>query len=120
MRNALIYTLFIFLLVSCEDIQVVDQQPINLGATAKGTDITSIITTNKSTTIVANTTVGAKYSIQIQRFGNSEQPLKTVGFTADSQSTIKTINLNELPAGMYDLHLIDISGTIIKKPLILN
>ena len=119
MRNALIYTLFIFLLVSCEDIQVIDT-PINLGATAKGTDITSIITTNKSTTIVANTTVGAKYSIQIQRFGNSEQPLKTVGFTADSQSTIKTINLNELPAGMYDLHLIDISGTIIKKPLIIN
>jgi hypothetical protein len=55
----------------------------------------------------------------LYKFGNTE-PVKTVGFTADSQSTIKTINLNELPAGMYDLHLIDISGTIIKKPLILN
>jgi hypothetical protein len=118
MKNALIYTLFIFLLVSCEDIQVIDA-PINLGATAKGTDITSIITTNKSTTIVANTTVGAKYSIQIQSFGKTE-PLKTIGFTADSEATIKTINLNELPTGMYDLYLIDISGTIIKKPLILN
>ena len=119
MRHAFIYILFILFLVSCEDIQVVDQ-PINLGATAVGTDITSIITTNKSTTIVTNTTVGAKYSIQVYKFGNTEQPLKTIGFTADSQSTIKTINLTELPAGMYDLHLIDISGTIIKKPLILN
>ena len=119
MRNAFIYTLFIFLLVSCEDIQVVEQQPISLGATAVGTDITSIITINKSTTLVANTTVGAKYSIQIYKFGNSE-PVKTTGFTADSEAKIKTINLNELPAGMYDLQLIDITGTIIKKPLILN
>ena len=118
MRHAFIYILFILLLVSCEDIQVVEK-PINLGATATGTDITSIVTANKSTTIVANTTAGAKYSIQIQSFGKTE-PLKTVGFTADSQSTIKTINLSELPAGIYDLHLIDISGTIIKKPLILN
>ena len=119
MRHAFIYILFIFFLVSCEDIQVIDT-PINLGATATGTDIKSIITANKSTTIVAKTTVGAKYSIQIQPFGNSEQPLKTVGFTAESEATIKTINLSELPAGMYDLYLIDISGTIIKKPLILN
>lgn len=118
MRNAFIYILFIFFLVSCEDIQVVDQ-PINLGATATGTDIKSIVVVNKSTTIVANTTAGAKYSIQVYKFGNTE-PVKTVGFTADSEATIKTINLSELPVGMYDLHLIDISGTIIKKPLILN
>lgn len=118
MRHAFIYILFILFLVSCEDIQVVEQ-PINLGATAKGTDITSIVTVNKSTTIVAKTTEGAKYSIQIQSFGKTE-PLKTIGFTADSEATIKTINLSELPVGMYDLHLIDISGTIIKKPLILN
>jgi hypothetical protein len=107
------------ILVSCQDIEVL-QKEINLGATSVGTDIKSIVVVNKSTTIVANTTVGAKYSIQIQPFGNSEQPLKTVGFTAESEATIKTINLNELPAGMYDLYLIDISGTIIKKPLILN
>ena len=119
MRHAFIYILFIFFLVSCEDIQLVEQQPISLGATAVGTDITSIITTNKSTTLVAKTKEGAKYSIQLYKFGNTE-PVKTIGFTADSQSTIKTINLNELPAGIYDLHLIDISGTIIKKPLILN
>ena len=118
MRHAFIYILFVLLLVSCEEIQVVEN-PINLGATANGTDITSIVVVNKSTTIVANTTTGAKYSIQIFAFGNSE-PIKTVGFTATSGATIKTINLSELPAGMYDLHLIDISGTIIKKPLILN
>lgn len=118
MRHAFIYILFILFLVSCEDIQVVEQ-PISLGATATGTDISSIVTLNKSTTIVAKTTEGAKYSVQIYPFGKSE-PIKTIGFTASESSTIKTINLSELPAGMYDLHLIDISGTIIKKPLILN
>ena len=118
MRHAFVF-IFLMILVSCQDIEVLERETINLGATAKGTDIASIITTNKSTTIVANTTVGAKYSIQIQPFGKTE-PLKTVGFTAESEATIKTINLSELPAGMYDLYLIDISGTIIKKPLILN
>ena len=118
MRHAFIYILLFSLLVSCEDIEVVER-PINLGASATGTDITSIVTVNKSTTIVAKTTEGAKYSIQVYKFGNTE-PVKTVGFTASSEATIKTINLSELPAGMYDLHLIDISGTIIKKPLILN
>ena len=118
MRHAFIYILLFSFLVSCEDIQVVEQ-PINLGATATGTDITSIVTANKSTTIVASTTAGAKYSVQVYPFGKSE-PIKTVGFTASEASTIKTINLSELPAGIYDLHLIDISGTIIKKPLILN
>ena len=118
MKHAFIYILLFSFLVSCEDIKVVER-PIDLGATATGTDITSIITLNKSTTVIANTTVGAKYSIQVYPFGKSE-PIKTVGFTASESATIKTINLSELPAGMYDLHLIDISGTIIKKPLILN
>jgi len=117
MRHAIVF-IFLMILVSCQDIEVLERE-IDLGATAKGTDITSITVSNKSTTIVANTTAGAKYSIQVYTFGKTE-PVKTVGFTADSDATIKTINLNELPVGMYDLHLIDISGTIIKKPLILN
>lgn len=118
MRHAFVF-IFLMILVSCQDIEVLEKETINLGATATGTDITSIVVANKSTTIIAKTTEGAKYSIQIQSFGKTE-PLKTIGFTATSDATIKTINLSELPAGMYDLHLIDISGTIIKKPLILN
>jgi hypothetical protein len=117
MRHAFVF-IFLMILVSCQDIEVLERE-IDLGTTAKGTDITSITVVNKSTTVVAKTTEGAKYSIQIQSFGKTE-PLKTVGFTAESEATIKTINLSELPAGIYDLHLIDISGTIIKKPLILN
>ena len=118
MRHAFVF-IFLMILVSCQDIEVLEKETINLGATATGTDITSIVVANKSTTVVANTTAGAKYSLQVYPFGKTE-PVKTVGFTADSDATIKTINLNELPVGMYDLHLIDISGTIIKKPLILN
>ena len=117
MRHAFVF-IFLMILVSCQDIEVLERE-IDLGTTAKGTNIASITVVNKSTTVVANTTAGAKYSLQVYKFGNSE-PVKTVGFTADSEATIKTINLSELPAGIYDLYLIDISGTIIKKPLILN
>jgi tetrahydromethanopterin S-methyltransferase subunit E len=118
MRHAFVF-IFLIILLSCQDLEVLEKETINLGATATGTDITSIVVANKSTTIVANTTTGAKYSIQVYPFGGGD-PVKTVGFTASSEATIKTINLNDLPVGMYDLHLIDISGTIIKKPLILN
>jgi hypothetical protein len=118
MKHAFVF-IFLMILVSCQDIEVLERETINLGTAAIGTDIKSIVVVNKSTTIVANTTTGAKYSIQVYKFGETE-PVKTVGFTADSEATIKTINLNELPTGMYDLTLTDIAGTIIKKPLILN
>jgi hypothetical protein len=111
--------LLIVVLAACQDIETLEKET-SLGSNPESTDITSLVVESKQATIVAKTTVGAKYSVQVYKFGNSEQPLKTVGFTATSVATIKTIQLDTLSRGLYDLTLTDVSGVTIKKPLIIN
>jgi hypothetical protein len=110
--------LLIVMLAACQDIEVLERET-SLGSNPESTDITSLVVESKQATIVAKTTVGAKYSIQVYKFGSTE-PLKTVGFTASSAATIKTIQLDTLSRGLYDLTLTDVSGVTIKKPLIIN
>ena len=110
--------LLIVVLAACQDIETLEKET-SLGSNPESTDITSLVVESKQATIVANTTVGAKYSVQVYKFGNTE-PLKTVGFTATSVATIKTIQLDTLSRGLYDLTLTDVSGVTIKKPLIIN
>ncbi len=110
--------LLIVMLAACQDIEQLEKE-VSLGEIPVATDIKSLSVEGKQATIVANTTIGAKYSIQIQSFGKTE-PLKTVGFTATSVATIKTIQLDTLSRGLYDLTLTDVSGVTIKKPLIIN
>jgi hypothetical protein len=110
--------LLIVMLVACQDIETLEKE-VSLGSNPESTDITSLVVESKQATIVAKTTVGAKYSVQVYKFGSTE-PLKTVGFTASSAATIKTIQLDTLSRGLYDLTLTDVSGVTIKKPLIIN
>jgi hypothetical protein len=110
--------LLIVMLAACQDIEQLEKE-VSLGEIPVATDIKSLSVEGKQATIVANTTIGARYSIQIQSFGKTE-PLKTVGFTASSVATIKTIQLDTLSRGLYDLTLTDVSGVTIKKPLIIN
>ena len=117
MKNT-IAVLLILMLAACQDIEVLEKE-VNLGAAPSATDISSLVVDGKQATIVANTVVGAKYSIQVYKFGSTE-PLKTVGFTATSVATIKSIQLDTISRGLYDLTLTDVSGVTIKKPLIIN
>ena len=110
--------LLIVMLAACQDIETLEKE-VSLGTAPNATDITSLVVEGKQATIVANTVVGAKYSVQIYKFGKTE-PLKTVGFTATSVATIKSIQLDTISRGLYDLTLTDVSGVTIKKPLIIN
>lgn len=108
----------IVVLAACQDIETLEKE-VSLGTAPNATDITSLLVEGKQATIVANTVVGAKYSIQVYKFGKTE-PFKTVGFTATSVATIKSIQLDTVSRGLYDLTLTDVSGVTIKKPLIIN
>lgn len=114
----IIALLLIVALAACHDIEVLEKET-SLGVNPNNTDITSLLVEGKQATIVANTVVGAKYSIQVYKFGKTE-PFKTVGFTATSVATIKSIQLDTIARGLYDLTLTDVSGVTIKKPLIIN
>ena len=117
MKKIIVFVLIV-MLAACQDIETLEKE-VSLGTAPNATDITSLVVEGKQATIVANTVVGAKYSVQIFKFGSTE-PFKTVGFTATSVATIKSIQLDTISRGLYDLTLTDVSGVTIKKPLIIN
>lgn len=109
----------IVLLLSCEEINVVDPPKIDLGISPLSTGIISINTNGSLSTVIAKTTVGAKYSLQLYQFGSFE-PIRTKGFVATSDTTRMVLDFVTVPSGIYDLSLTDISGNTNKKPLIIN
>ena len=67
-------------------------------------------------TAIFETTIGAKYSVQIIPFG-SDEPVKKDGFTATETETKKIYNLTDLAKRDYDLIFIDVSGNEVKYPI---
>lgn len=104
------------LIISCRKLEPVPFQAIDLGNKAQSTAIKSLLQNNTIITAEFNTTVGAKYSVQIIRFGASE-PIKTEGFTAKTDITLKQYDIKSLPKGDYDFVLVDISGKEVKVPI---
>lgn len=109
----------IFVIYSCTKIEQELPQPINLGMTSLSTNIKSITVSGNIVNAEFETTVGAKYSIQIIPFGK-EEPVKKEGFTATEEITKKVINLSGLPKQDYDLVFIDVDGKEIKYPIIVK
>ena len=115
-KTVLIMVMF---LAACTKIAPTPQQVIDLGVVATSTSIKSINQIDNVVTAEFETTVGAKYSVQILPFG-SEKPVKTEGFTATEAVTRKIYNLSDLAKKDYDLIFIDISGKEAKFPLIIK
>ena len=103
------------LVISCQEIDVLEQ-PINLGAESKVMVVNSAIVKDKVLEVSLATTPGAKYLLQVYTFGGKE-PVKKLGFTADSHISYKKIDMDTLKHVMYDLKVINISGEEIKRPI---
>ena len=103
----------------CSKYEIQEIKPIDFGVKSVLTSIKSINQTGNIVTVVFETTVGAKYSVQITPFG-SETPIKKEGFTATENTTQKVYNLSELPKKDYDLTFIDISGNEVKYPIVVK
>ena len=114
-----LFFILVFVIYSCTKIELEEPQPINLGVQSTSTSIKSITQSGNIVTAEFETTVGAKYSIQIIPFGK-EEPVKKEGFTATEEITKKVINLSGLPKQDYDLVFIDVDGKEIKYPIIVK
>ena len=119
MRQALAFILFIFLTIACSDLEKFESTPINLGAKATSTKILSVISTGGTVTAQFAVTTGAKYSVQVYEFGQSD-PTKTLPLTAEEEIVTKVYDFTDLQDGIYDLTLTDVAGVSIKKPLIIK
>lgn len=109
----------LFAIVGCQDIEVIESMPINLGAKATSTQILSVVPVGSKVTVLYNLTVGAKYSVQVYEFGATD-PIKTLPLTAQEEITTKVYEFTDLADGLYDLTLTDVDGVSIKKPLIIK
>jgi hypothetical protein len=107
------------LAISCRKVDLPQPQIIDLGNQSTSTAIKSIAQTGNIITAEFETTVGAKYSVQIIPFG-SEIPSKKEGFTATEGITKKIYDLSELSKKDYDLVFIDISGKEVKYPIVIK
>lgn len=120
MKKLILLAVVLFTTVACQDINQLEEAPvINLGVKATDTKIVSAVTSGSKVTVMYSVTAGAKYSVQIYKFGESS-PVKTLPLTADSSIVTKVYELTDLDNGIYDLTLTDISGTSIKQPLIIK
>jgi hypothetical protein len=111
--------LITLLAVSCRKVDLPPVQVIDLGTTSTSTAIKSITQTGNIVTAEFETTVGAKYSVQIIPFGG-ETPSKKEGFTATEGITKKVYDLSDLTKKDYDLVFIDISGKEVKYPIVIK
>lgn len=115
---------YVIILVSiivyaCTKIDVPAPEPINLGVKSEATAIKSIVQVGNVVTAEFETTVGAKYSVQVIPFGK-EEPVKKEGFTATEVITKKVYDLSSLSKQDYDLIFIDINGKEVKHPIIIK
>ena len=120
-RIALIVSIaFIFIIAGCSDLEKFETTPqINLGTTSTSTNIKSIEAIGGKVTVKYTVTPSAKYSVQVFEFASME-PKKTLPFTAVDSVETKVYEFSDLNDGLYDLVLTDISGTSIKKPLVIK
>jgi hypothetical protein len=112
----LVILTIIVALGSCRKSDIVPMPKIDLGTKSTSTGIKTITQTGNTVVAQFETTVGAKYSVQIIPFG-SEEPVKKEGFTANDDITTKTYDLSTLPKKDYDLLFIDVEGKEVKYPL---
>ena len=119
MKKTIITLGLIVLIAGCTKVDLPQPAPIDLGVKSTSTSIKSINQSGNIVTAVFETTVGAKYSVQIVPFG-SEEPIKKEGFTANDLTTQKTYDLSTLPKKDYDLIFIDIDGKEVKYPIIIK
>ena len=118
MKKYTVYVLGLFLF-SCTKVDIPQPQAINLGVKSTSTSIKSIAQSGNTITAEFETTIGAKYIIQIVPFGKDE-PVKKEGFTALEEITKKTLNLSDLSKRDYDLIFMDINGKETKYPIIIK
>ena len=119
MKKLTLIMVMFLAITACRKVEVAPTPTINLGVQSQSTNIKSISQVNNIVTAEFETTVGAKYSVQIVPFG-SDEPIKKDGFTADNVVTKKVYDLSSLKRMDYDLIFIDISGKEIKYPLIVK
>lgn len=118
MKKLLYLSIFIF--VGCTKIDI--QPPkVELGAIPTSSvinKVSPIVSDGANVVVDMTLTTAAKYSLQVTNLLGEE--LKVFGFTAESSSVTKRLDLSSLKNGDYNLVLIDIQGREYKTNIVIK
>jgi hypothetical protein len=112
----LIALTILLVFASCTEPQIVVDEPISLGSKPENNALIGYSIVGRTAYIRAKTTLGAKYSLQLTKLGESEA-IKAQGFTASADESNLVVNFDNTKAGIYDLILIDTEGNVSKLPI---
>jgi hypothetical protein len=126
MKKTIRYALLMILIIGCwSDVPSPTQPIIRAGNYNLGLLSTAMLITNTTgpitsgnITINMTLTVGAMYSLQLMKIDGTV--VTSHGFTATQVSMSKAMDYTAIPEGNYDLTLMDVSGRVMRVPVIIQ
>ena len=123
MKNYLRYGLVAFLVIGCYDNNILSpkvEETVDLGVSSTSTKFRTqrVITTDGHASILVEVTPGALYSLQLTSIDG--KVLAVEGFKADKVNPVIDLDYTKIKNGSYDLNLLDVSGNVVKIPVIIN
>ena len=123
MKNYLRYGIISLLVIGCYDNNILSpkmEETLDLGVNSTSTKFRTqrVMTTDGHASILVEVTPGALYSLQLTSIDG--KVLAVEGFTADKVNQIIDLDYTKIKNGSYDLNLLDVSGNVVKIPVIIN
>ncbi len=123
MKNYLRYGIISFLVIGCYDNNILSpkvEDTLDLGVSSTSTKFRTqqVMTTDGRASVLVEVTPGALYSLQLTSIDG--KVLSVEGFTADKVNPVIDLDYSKIKNGSYDLNLLDVSGNIVKIPVIIN
>ena len=123
MKNYLRYGFITLLVIGCYDNNILSpkmEETVDLGVSSTSTKFRTqrVMTTDGHASVLVEVTPGALYSLQLTSIDG--KVLAVEGFTADKVNQVINLDYTKIKNGSYDLNLLDVSGNIVKIPVIIN
>ena len=123
MKNYLRYGFITLLVIGCYDNNILSpkmEETVDLGVSSTSTKFRTqrVTTTDGHASVLVEVTPGALYSLQLTSIDG--KVLAVEGFKADKVNPVIDLDYTKVKNGSYDLNLLDVSGNIVKIPVIIN
>ena len=123
MKNYLRFGFITLFVIGCYDNNILSpkvNETVDLGVNSTSTKFRTqrVMTTDGHASVLVEITPGALYSLQLTSIDG--KVLAVEGFTADKVNQVINLDYTKIKNGSYDLNLLDVSGNIVKIPVIIN
>ena len=123
MKNYLRFGFITLFVIGCYDNNILSpkvNETVDLGVNSTSTKFRTqrVTTADGHASVLVEVTPGALYSLQLTSIDG--KVLAVEGFTADKVNQVINLDYTKIKNGSYDLNLLDVSGNLVKIPVIIN